>query len=78
MYYVTEENEYFIKTLEGNMQISKNDYLIQEPFPTRDRRLYPCKPDIFEKTYEACESNEFYNKNNIEHLKKSIDQLNNK
>lgn len=38
----------FIKTLEGTHHVSINDYVIQgvqgEP--------YPCKPDIFEATYE--------------------------
>jgi hypothetical protein len=41
-----------IKTLEGNMKASKGDWIIKEPFPTGDREFYPCKPDIFEKTYE--------------------------
>ena len=41
-----------IPTLEGEMICSLGDYLIVEPFPTDWRKLYPCKPDIFEKTYE--------------------------
>lgn len=41
-----------IPTLEGEMECSLGDYLIKEPFPTDWRKLYPCKPDIFEKTYE--------------------------
>ena len=49
MYYDVEKNEYFIKTLEGNMKISKYDYLIQGV----NGEFYPCKPDIFDKTYEA-------------------------
>lgn len=44
-----------IPTLEGEMICSLGDYLIKEPFPTDWRKLYPCKPDIFEKTYEAVE-----------------------
>jgi hypothetical protein len=28
------------------------DWIIKEPFPTRDRQFYPCKPDIFDATYE--------------------------
>ena len=41
-----------IPTLEGEMECSLDDYLIVEPFPTDWRKLYPCKPDIFEMTYE--------------------------
>lgn len=41
-----------IPTIEGEMICSIGDYLIKEPFPTDWRKLYPCKPDIFEKTYE--------------------------
>lgn len=41
-----------IPTLEGEMECSLGDYLIVEPFPTDWRKLYPCKSDIFEKTYE--------------------------
>lgn len=41
-----------IPTLEGEMECSLGDYLIKEPFPTDWRKLYPCKPDIFEQTYE--------------------------
>ena len=41
-----------IDTKEGQMKAMQNDYIIKEPFPTEDRDFYPCKPDIFEKTYE--------------------------
>ena len=37
-----------IKTLEGIMDVSSDDYIIQGV----KGELYPCKPDIFEKTYE--------------------------
>lgn len=43
--------ELFIKTLEGNMAASIGDYIIQGV----NGELYPCKPDIFEKTYEVAE-----------------------
>lgn len=42
-----------IPTKEGLMLCSMGDYLIKEPFPTDDRMFYPCKPDMFELTYEA-------------------------
>ena len=38
----------WIKTLEGNMMISYGDYIIKGV----NGEFYPCKPDIFEKTYE--------------------------
>lgn len=37
-----------IMTLEGNMSISEKDYIIKGV----NGEFYPCKPDIFEKTYE--------------------------
>lgn len=44
-----------ITTREGLMTASDGDYIIKEPHPTDDRRFYPCKPDIFEATYEEME-----------------------
>ena len=41
-----------IKTSEGDMKADIGDYVIKEPFPTKDRIFYPCKPDIFLKTYD--------------------------
>lgn len=40
--------EIMIQTLEGNMMASKNDYIIKGV----NGEFYPCKPDIFIKTYE--------------------------
>ena len=37
-----------IETLEGNHHASVGDYIIQGV----QGEIYPCKPDIFEKTYE--------------------------
>jgi hypothetical protein len=37
-----------IETLEGNMLASKGDYIIKGI----KGEFYPCKPDIFEATYE--------------------------
>lgn len=37
-----------IETLEGFMQASTGDYIIKGV----NGEFYPCKPDIFEKTYE--------------------------
>lgn len=41
-----------IDTKEGVMKAMPGDYIIKEAFPTGDRDFYPCKPDIFENTYE--------------------------
>jgi hypothetical protein len=40
-----------VTTLEGKMRGDKEDWLIREV----NGELYPCKPDIFEKTYEPAE-----------------------
>lgn len=40
-----------IETSEGIMRGNGGDYIIKEPFD-KERAIYPCKPDIFEKTYE--------------------------
>ena len=37
-----------IKTLEGDMMASSGDYIIKGI----GGEFYPCKPDIFDKTYE--------------------------
>ena len=51
-YYKDEHPVYdgilMIKTLEGDMKVSINDYVIKGI----KGEFYPCKPDIFEKTYE--------------------------
>lgn len=41
----------FIPTLEGEMRADKGDFIIQGI----KGEMYPCKPDIFEATYEAVE-----------------------
>ena len=43
-------NSLQIHTLEGIMTASDGDYIIKGV----DGEFYPCKPDIFEKTYEKC------------------------
>ncbi len=41
-----------IDTKEGVMKADYGDWIIKEPFPNDDRKFYPCKSDIFERTYE--------------------------
>lgn len=45
------KKELYIKTLEGDMHVSNGDWIIKGVHG----ELYPCKPDIFEKTYEKVE-----------------------
>ena len=40
-----------IKTLEGELHVSKGDFVIKGV----KGEFYPCKPDIFEQTYEPVE-----------------------
>ena len=42
------EQDMIIKTLEGDMQAQKGDWIITGV----NGEQYPCKPDIFDKTYE--------------------------
>jgi hypothetical protein len=43
-----ESDGLIIKTLEGDMKASIGDFIIKGV----QGEFYPCKPDIFEKTYE--------------------------
>lgn len=45
----TSGYDLYISTLEGIMHADINDYIIQGV----EGEFYPCKPDIFEKTYEV-------------------------
>lgn len=55
-YDTTYDNSYryFIRTLEGKMNVSPGDWIITGIAGEK----YPCKPDIFEKTYERVEDTE--------------------
>ena len=46
--YNADDNEYYVKTIEGNMRVTKGDWIIRGVHG----EYYPCKPEIFEKTYE--------------------------
>jgi len=43
-----------IKTLEGNMVVHPGDWIIKGI----NGEFYPCKPDMFQKTYELIEGGE--------------------
>lgn len=47
-------DELFIKTLEGNHHASEGDVIIKGV----NGEFYPCKPDIFDKTYEYVDAPE--------------------
>lgn len=54
--YITNKFSYInsvltINTLEGDMEASKGDYIIKGI----KGEFYPCKPDIFQATYEVAE-----------------------
>lgn len=54
-----------ISTLEGEMTASINDYIIKGV----KGEFYPCKPDIFEQTYEQAD-----NKNGVDLIRKERDR----
>lgn len=47
-------NEITIKTLEGPLHVSEGDFIIKGV----EGEFYPCKPDVFEKTYDVVENAE--------------------
>lgn len=50
--YEDKDNPFIpIETLEGTMKASVGDYIIRGV----NGEFYPCKPDIFERTYEKAE-----------------------
>lgn len=53
----TQDGQLKIETLEGVMLANIGDYIIKGV----SGEFYPCKPDIFEKTYEKV--NKLYKKN---------------
>ena len=70
-------NKLHIKTLEGTMTADLGDWIIKGV----NGEFYPCKPDIFDKTYEAVEKGkssntpECYKSNNSTYpLCKGIDE----
>ncbi len=50
--YNAKKGEYFIPTLEGEYKLTEGDYVICGI----KGEFYPCKPDIFEMTYEKADS----------------------
>lgn len=50
--HLSENDEFEIRTLEGNMKASIGDYIIRGVYG----EIYPCKSDIFESTYELVEN----------------------
>ena len=43
---------FYVPTLEGDMTVTDGDWIIKGV----KGEFYPCKPDIFEMTYEAAEA----------------------
>lgn len=58
--YVDRNNTFLIiETLEGEMKANIGDYIIKGV----NGEFYPCKPDIFEKTYEKVWSWDMFTSN---------------
>lgn len=55
-----------IHTLEGDMEVSKGDYVIKGV----KGEFYPCKPDIFERTYESEKPDKILGEAAEEYIKK--------
>ena len=51
IYFNPDENDYFIRTLEGDHKCTEGDFIIKGI----KGEFYPCKPDIFAKTYELAQ-----------------------
>ena len=49
--FIKSSEQLVINTLEGEMLVSINDYVIKGV----NGEFYPCKPDIFDKSYEVVE-----------------------
>lgn len=45
---IANSQRVFVETLEGTMEVSDGDWIIRGV----KGEVYPCKPDIFEATYE--------------------------
>ena len=50
---LSKDGKPYCKTLEGPLWVSDGDWIITGV----EGEVYPCKPDIFEKTYELVEDN---------------------
>ena len=51
VYYLRERDGFYVETLEGPLRVSDGDWIIKGV----KGEFYPCKPDIFEATYEPVE-----------------------
>ena len=51
VHYCANDCRMIVPTLEGDMEASVGDYIIKGV----NGEFYPCKPDIFAKTYEEVE-----------------------
>ena len=67
------DKEIVIHTLEGDMKASIGDYIITGV----NGEQYPCKPDIFEKTYEAVTNTNYDNIKamSVEEMAELLDSL---
>ncbi len=63
----------YIKTLEGDMRANIGDWIIKGV----NGEFYPCKPDIFEKTYQSADETPSPTDRDCEELKKEVESWEN-
>ncbi len=71
-FYNDEHGVITIKTLEGEMIVGKGDWIIKGI----KGEFYPCKPDIFEQTYDKAEETPIHNQNFIDLFNRALVELN--
>ena len=69
--YNAKKGEYFILTPEGKYKLTEGDYIVKGV----KGEFYPCKPDIFEMTYEEVQNVEGKRMSNIDYLRSEIKKL---
>ena len=65
------DKEMEIETLEGTMKANKGDWIIKGV----KGELYPCKPDVFEMTYEKVNDNDWMVKNRSKSIQQRRRQI---
>ena len=50
-YFLNPNNDFYLKTLEGDHRVTPGDFIIKGV----KGEIYPCKPEIFNLTYEPAE-----------------------
>jgi len=51
-----EDSRLRMQSINGIVYAKIGDWVIKEPFPTRDKQFYPCEASSFEKSYKEVKS----------------------